>query len=235
MVDMKEKGERLKNLLKDSGLTQVALAEMVDTSDKYISQVVTGRKQLGMKTAQKIAKVLNVKYEYLLGEINFPTDKEANSYHQEIFEEQRLTTQTLLASSLRVLPMEPLDGKPWGSRQPETVIIKDTRYDEDDSPDTLDKDFVCSYEDFSTFNAELDATIRDIIRGKVNRFLKKCRRANEIESACMEHYDRPSMSLFTEQFEARSDPRALNLAYLRFLGEEFNKIKEELDKTAPPE
>ena len=68
MVDMKEKGKRLEKLLEESGLTQVALAEMADTSDKYISQVVTGRKQLGMKTARKIAKVLNVRYEYLLGE-----------------------------------------------------------------------------------------------------------------------------------------------------------------------
>ncbi len=70
MVDMKEKGKRLEKLLEESGLTQVALAEMADTSDKYISQVVTGRKQLGMKTARKIAKVLNVRYEYLLGEDN---------------------------------------------------------------------------------------------------------------------------------------------------------------------
>lgn len=247
MVDMKEKGERLRKLLKASNLTQVALAERVDTSDKYISQIVTGNKQLGPKTARKIAKVLKVNYEYLLGETDYPTEEEASYYSQETFYRQALTERTILASSLRILPMEPLDGEPWGSRLPTIVILKDTRSVDDDHEnesiykdnESYYKDFVCSYDDFTKFADELNATIKDIVWGKVDRFLKKCRPADELEAACMDYYDSSRMSIFGGQLEARSNPEGAFLGAasgtIKRLGEKCNALKEELDKKAPPE
>ena len=74
----KEVGKRLREIRKDKKLTIVQLGELCHTSESRLSEIETGKSQLGEITAKRIAKALKVGSEWLLtGEErnkNYPVD-----------------------------------------------------------------------------------------------------------------------------------------------------------------
>lgn len=59
-------GERIKNIRKSKGLTQLELAELVDRSKNHISKIETGSANPPLSLLIEIANALNVELSYLL-------------------------------------------------------------------------------------------------------------------------------------------------------------------------
>ena len=64
----KEKGRRLRECRKLRNMTQAALAEVLERTDKYISMVETGDRDLHRNLAHAVSSILNVPEAYLLCE-----------------------------------------------------------------------------------------------------------------------------------------------------------------------
>jgi transcriptional regulator with XRE-family HTH domain len=64
-IDM---GARIARLRKDEGITQVQLAELLGTSQQTITAYEVGRRRVPVSSLPKIAKLLGVSIEELIGE-----------------------------------------------------------------------------------------------------------------------------------------------------------------------
>lgn len=73
-----EKGKRLKSTLKEAGLTQAKLLDLINGlyDPDYISKIATGHKNLSVSFAETVAPYLNVDPRYLLCETNYKNEKE---------------------------------------------------------------------------------------------------------------------------------------------------------------
>ncbi len=63
-----ELGARIARLRKDQGITQIQLAELLHTSQQAITAYEVGRRRVPVSSLPKIAKVLGVAIEALIGE-----------------------------------------------------------------------------------------------------------------------------------------------------------------------
>lgn len=66
MTDKDSVGSRIRECRKKTGLTQEQLAEKVNISPTYLSEIETDRKQAGRKVLCTIAEVLDVSLDYLM-------------------------------------------------------------------------------------------------------------------------------------------------------------------------
>ena len=74
---MNEIGTRIKELRKKAGLSLKELANEVETTSSFLSQVENNKTALSLSVLKKIADTLNVKMSYILGETsekNVPLD-----------------------------------------------------------------------------------------------------------------------------------------------------------------
>lgn len=71
-------GERLKLVMKEQHCTQAQLAERVGRATNHISMIVRGERNLTIENAKRIAKVLNVRPEWLLGLDDFKTERDVS-------------------------------------------------------------------------------------------------------------------------------------------------------------
>lgn len=72
MIDTKGIGRRIQRLRKEKGLTQEQVAETLDMSVNYLSNIETGRDICSTVLLVGIANMLNASIDYLLGEnLNF--------------------------------------------------------------------------------------------------------------------------------------------------------------------
>ncbi|EGQ1765558.1 helix-turn-helix transcriptional regulator [Staphylococcus pseudintermedius] len=80
-------GDNIKKIRKEKNITQSQLARSLEISQSYLSDLENNRKNLGIKTIEKIAKKLNVSVAYLtsgnkmLGDL---TDDEINEQFSEL-------------------------------------------------------------------------------------------------------------------------------------------------------
>ena len=65
-MDKLTMGDRIKEIRKKRGLTQEQLAEKLDISVEYVSQIERGLKMPSMQMFIKLVEVLNVSADYLL-------------------------------------------------------------------------------------------------------------------------------------------------------------------------
>lgn len=65
-MDYEKIGKRIRDLRRQQGYTQDALAEAVDLSAPFISHIERASKRASLETIFRIAKVLNVTVDYLL-------------------------------------------------------------------------------------------------------------------------------------------------------------------------
>ena len=68
---MKEIGSRIRQARKSADLSQEQLAEMLDISTVYMSEIENGKTNFGLKTFMKITEVLQISADWLL-QTNIP-------------------------------------------------------------------------------------------------------------------------------------------------------------------
>lgn len=59
---MQSAGSRLRHLLEDAGLSQVAAAQLLDCSQKHLNQVLQGKARLSVELAVSCQRVLRRQY-----------------------------------------------------------------------------------------------------------------------------------------------------------------------------
>lgn len=69
-----ECGKRLKKCLQECGMTQVELSEKSNFVPQYISQIITGKRNMSLQAAEKFSNILHVSRDYLLGKTNYVND-----------------------------------------------------------------------------------------------------------------------------------------------------------------
>lgn len=76
---MEEIGARIKETRKKAGMSLKALAEKVDTTSSFLSQVENNKTAISLTVLKKIALALNTSMAFLLGEIK--SEKKSLKYH----------------------------------------------------------------------------------------------------------------------------------------------------------
>ena len=76
----KLRGENLRKVLSDYGISQANLAEKLNYSKEHISYIVNGRRNLTLDIAEKIVKLLpDIRLEWLMGYDNYRTQLDADA------------------------------------------------------------------------------------------------------------------------------------------------------------
>ena len=107
MVDKLNMGDRIKETRKKQGLTQDQLAEKVDVSLEYISQIERGLKIPSMQVFIKLVEVLDVSADYLLRDTvstrNLYGDKQIWRKLERLTPKQRVALEALIDTYLEYL------------------------------------------------------------------------------------------------------------------------------------
>lgn len=69
-INYKDIGKRIKEGRKKIGITQEKLAEKIDVSPSYISEIERGSSICSLQVLVDIAHILNLNLEYLVNDIN---------------------------------------------------------------------------------------------------------------------------------------------------------------------
>jgi transcriptional regulator with XRE-family HTH domain len=78
----------LKRFRKDRGISQMALAELCDTSGNYIGEIEMGRRIPSFEKIEKIASALNIaSYQLFIQEITEKTGKKKEKQTKDFLEE----------------------------------------------------------------------------------------------------------------------------------------------------
>ena len=65
-IKIKEIGQRIRTARKNAGLSQEKLAEQLDISTVYMSDIENGKTNLGLKIFMKITEVLQISADWIL-------------------------------------------------------------------------------------------------------------------------------------------------------------------------
>ena len=87
MLDYKAIGRRISFYRKKSSITQGALAEKLDISDGYISQIERGNARISLTRLDEIAEILKIDIACLLSDKVMHSDIVVNSEIQEIIKD----------------------------------------------------------------------------------------------------------------------------------------------------
>lgn len=91
-----ESGKRIKKLLKKNKITQSNFAAQIPISEKHLSQIVTGRRNLTRDIAERIASLFpGVRAEWLLCLDNWETEAEVQAAQDEIANTAWVETEAL--------------------------------------------------------------------------------------------------------------------------------------------
>ena len=99
-MDKLTMGDRIKEIRKKRGLTQEQLAEKLDISVEYVSQIERGLKMPSMQMFIKLVEVLNVSADYLLRDIVSTHDmygnKQISSKLEKLTPKQRVALEAII-------------------------------------------------------------------------------------------------------------------------------------------
>lgn len=73
-----ESGKRLKKLITTYGIPQKMFAEMIGYTEQHLSLIVTGKRSLTIEAAKRIAKMMNVRVEWLMGLDDYMTQHDVD-------------------------------------------------------------------------------------------------------------------------------------------------------------
>ncbi len=100
-------GDRIKGTRKLRGLTQEQLAEKVDISLEYISQIERGIKMPSMQVFIKLVEILDVSADYILRDSistrNLYGDKQIGSKLERLTPKQRVALEALIDTYIEYL------------------------------------------------------------------------------------------------------------------------------------
>lgn len=92
----KKVGNRLKECLKASNLTQKQLAELTGYTPQYISYIIVGKKKLSVEAARTISRELKIREEYLLCEDDYMTKGEIWNKSHELFNDKEKLLDSII-------------------------------------------------------------------------------------------------------------------------------------------
>lgn len=87
MLDYKAIGRRIALYRKKAKITQGLLAEKLDVSDGYISQVERGTAKISLSRLDEISDILNIEIVYLLSDKSASSDSYINTEIYEIIKD----------------------------------------------------------------------------------------------------------------------------------------------------
>ena len=100
-------GNKIRQMRSKSGLTQEQLAEKVDITLEYISQIERGLKTPSMQVFIKLVEVLDVSADYLLRDFvstrNLYGDKQIGSKLERLTPKQRVALEALIDTYIEYL------------------------------------------------------------------------------------------------------------------------------------
>ena len=106
-MDRLTMGDRIKEIRKKQGLTQEQLAEKVDITLEYISQIERGLKIPSMQVFIKLVEVLDVSADYLLRDAvstrNLYGDKQIGRKLEKLTPKQRVALEALMDTYIEYL------------------------------------------------------------------------------------------------------------------------------------
>lgn len=106
-MDKLTMGGRIKETRKMQGLTQEQLAEKVDVTLEYISQIERGLKMPSMQVFIKLVEVLDVSADYLLRDSvstrNLYGDKQIGTRLERLTPRQRVALEALIDTYIEYL------------------------------------------------------------------------------------------------------------------------------------
>ena len=106
-MDKLTMGDRIKETRKKRGLTQEQLAEKLDISVEYVSQIERGMKIPSMQIFIKLVEALDVSADYLLRDIvstrNLYSDKQIASKLERLTPKQRVALEALIDTYIEYL------------------------------------------------------------------------------------------------------------------------------------
>ena len=106
-MDRLTMGDRIKEIRKKRGLTQEQLAEKVDITLEYISQIERGLKIPSMQVFIKLVEVLDVSADYLLRDAvstrNLYGDKQIGRKLEKLTPKQRVALEALMDTYIEYL------------------------------------------------------------------------------------------------------------------------------------
>lgn len=87
MLDYKAIGRRIALYRKKAKITQGLLAEKLDVSDGYISQIERGTAKISLSRLDEISDILNIEIAYLLSDKSASSDSYINTEIYEIIKD----------------------------------------------------------------------------------------------------------------------------------------------------
>ncbi|MBP3590906.1 MAG: helix-turn-helix transcriptional regulator [Clostridia bacterium] len=106
-MDKLTMGDRVQDTRKNRGLTQEQLAEKVDITVEYMSQIERGLKTPSMQVFIKLVEVLDVSADYLLRDTvstrNLYGDKQLGSKLERLTPKQRVALEALIDTYIEYL------------------------------------------------------------------------------------------------------------------------------------
>ena len=97
ILDYKAIGARVKNYRKERNMSQEKLAELVDVSVPYMSNIETGKKKMSMKVLVNLSVALDVTPDELLFGYTSMHEEKAYSAHEAIQMDLRDCTESQAA------------------------------------------------------------------------------------------------------------------------------------------
>ena len=91
-------GERLRKCIKEKNIKQSELASLSNFTEQHISKLVKGKSKLTTETARILARILEVRIEYLLYEDDFKTEFDRFSLYLKNIEDIHVNICNLLES-----------------------------------------------------------------------------------------------------------------------------------------
>lgn len=73
-----ESGKRLKKLIATYSIPQKVFAEMIGYTEQHLSLIVTGKRSLTIEAAKRIAQMMNVRVEWLMGLDDYMTQHDVD-------------------------------------------------------------------------------------------------------------------------------------------------------------
>lgn len=100
-------GDRIREIRKKRGMTQEQLAEKIDVTLEYVSQIERGLKMPSMQVFVKLVEVLDVSADYLLRDSvstrNLYGDKQLGARLERLTPKQRVALEALIDTYIEYL------------------------------------------------------------------------------------------------------------------------------------
>lgn len=167
-------GRRLKKLLRCFHIQQKKFAEQIGYTEQHLSLIITGQRNLTMDAAQKIAKLMNVRVEWLMGLDNYMTQHDIDVLPQLNIINYRIGLRSAIELLMKSVGYQIIEHPKDIERKVQIAVTYDGCFlDPMDLEYTISKDgcevIKLSDSEFFSFSTE----IADFLEFKLDKLLKK--------------------------------------------------------------